>query len=127
MPVTRGEVVPLSALRRVRWAVRATLTLGVAASVAANVLHALPNPISQAIAAWPPLALMLTIELISRVPVHHRLLAALRILATGCIAGIAAYVSYFHMAAVPLRRAPTQPVPATGIRRRPDRDRLGIA
>ena len=50
----------LPQLRRVRWAVRATLVLGVAASVVANVLHALYNPISQAIAAWPPLALLLT-------------------------------------------------------------------
>src|SRR2546423_15253204 len=98
MPVTRGEVVPLSALRRVRWAVRATLTLGVAASVAANILHALPNPISQAIAAWPPLALLLTVELISRVPMHRRVLAAARLGATAGIAGIAAWVSYWHMA-----------------------------
>lgn len=45
---------PLPGLRRVQWAVRATLLLGVAASVAANVLHAQPNAISQAIAAWPP-------------------------------------------------------------------------
>jgi hypothetical protein len=92
--------VSLPALRRVRWAVRATLTLGVAASVAANILHARPNPISQAIAAWPPLALLLTVELISRVPMHRRLLAAARLGATAGIAGIAAWVSYWHMAGV---------------------------
>ena len=63
---------PLRRLRRIRWAVRATLTFGVAASVAANILHADPNPISQTIAAWPPLALLLTVELVSRVPVHRR-------------------------------------------------------
>ena len=90
----------LPALRRVRWAVRATLTLGVAASVAANILHARPNPISQAIAAWPPLALLLTVELISRVPMHRRVLAAARLGATAGIAGIAAWVSYWHMAGV---------------------------
>ena len=94
---------PLPALRRVRWAVRATLTLGVAASVAANILHARPNPISQAIAAWPPLALLLTVELISRVPMHRRLLAAARLGATAGIAGIAAWVSYWHMAGVAAR------------------------
>ena len=93
----------LPQLRRVRWAVRATLVLGVAASVVANVLHALDNPISQAIAAWPPLALLLTVELISRVPVHRRWLAATRLLATATIAGIAAWVSYWHMAAVAAR------------------------
>ncbi len=87
-------------LRRVRWAVRATLTFGVAASVAANILHADPNPVSQTIAAWPPLALLLTVELVSRVPVHRRSLAYVRVLATMVISGIAAWVSYWHMAGV---------------------------
>ncbi|MEV4346234.1 DUF2637 domain-containing protein [Actinoplanes sp. NPDC049596] len=97
----------LEHLRRVRWAVRATLLLGVAASVVANVLHALDNPISQAIAAWPPLALLLTVELISRVPVHRRWLAAARFLSTAIIAGIAAWVSYWHMVGVAARYGET--------------------
>ncbi|WP_338044195.1 DUF2637 domain-containing protein [Micromonospora tulbaghiae] len=79
------------------------LTLGVAASIAANVLHARPNLISQLIAAWPPLALLLTVELISRVPSHRRSLAALRLLATAAIAGIAGWVSYWHMVGVAAR------------------------
>ncbi|WP_213450909.1 DUF2637 domain-containing protein [Rhizomonospora bruguierae] len=98
---------PLKQLRRVRWAVRATLGLGVAASVVANILHAMDNPISQAIAAWPPLALLLTVELISRVPVHRRSLAYARIAATAVIAGIAAWVSYWHMAGVAARYGET--------------------
>lgn len=102
-PVRRATDVDLGRLRRVQWAVRATLTLGVAASVCANVLHARDELISQAIAAWPPLALLLTVELVSRVPVHRRSLATVRILATAAIAGIAAYVSYWHMAAVAAR------------------------
>src|SRR4051812_29885678 len=108
-PTDRGvvPVVVLQHLRRVRWAVRATLLLGVAASVVANVLHALDNPISQAIAAWPPLALLLTVELISRVPVHRPLLTAARVLATAIIAGIAAWVSYWHMAGVASRYGET--------------------
>ena len=97
----------LPQLRRVRWAVRATLTLGVAASVTANILHAQANPISQAIAAWPPMALLLTVELISRVPVHHRGLAFARFAATATIAGIAAWVSYWHMAGVASRYGET--------------------
>ena len=97
----------LPQLRRVRWAVRATLLLGVAASVVANVLHAQDNPISQSIAAWPPLALLLTVELISRVPVHRRSLAAARLVATATIAGIAAWVSYWHMAGVAARYGET--------------------
>ncbi|MBB4760547.1 DUF2637 domain-containing protein [Amorphoplanes digitatis] len=86
---------------------RATLVLGVAASVVANVLHAQDNPISQAIAAWPPLALLLTVELISRVPVHRRSLAFARLFATATIAGIAAWVSYWHMAGVAARYGET--------------------
>ncbi|MEU7902128.1 DUF2637 domain-containing protein [Actinoplanes sp. NPDC049118] len=97
----------LPQLRRVRWAVRATLVLGVAASVVANILHAQDNPISQAIAAWPPLALLLTVELISRVPVHRRSLAFARLVATATIAGIAAWVSYWHMAGVAARYGET--------------------
>ncbi|GAB7043078.1 MULTISPECIES: DUF2637 domain-containing protein [Catenuloplanes] len=90
----------LPQLLRIRWAVRATLLLGVAASVVANVLHAVDNPISQTIAAWPPFALLLTVELISRVPVHRKSLAFIRMVATAAIAGIAAWISYWHMAGV---------------------------
>lgn len=97
----------LPQLKRIRWAVRAALFLGVAASVAANVLHALPNPISQAISAWPPLALLLTVELTSRIPMHRPLLAALRVVATIAIAGIAAWVSYWHMQGVAMRYGET--------------------
>ncbi len=97
----------LPQLRRIRWAVRATLTLGVAASVVANILHARHNPISQAIAAWPPLALLLTVELTSRIPMHKRSLAATRVLSTVAIAGIAAWVSYWHMQDVAVRYGET--------------------
>jgi hypothetical protein len=100
--------VQLPQLRRVRWAVRATLFLGVAASVAANVLHALPNPISQTISAWPPLALLLTVELTSRIPMHKPLLALARVGATIAIAGIAAWVSYWHMQDVAMRWGETR-------------------
>jgi hypothetical protein len=105
----RREGVPASirVLKRVRWAVRATLLLGVAASVAANILHAQPHLVSQLIAAWPPVALLLTVELISRIPVHRMALAATRLLATTVIAGIAAWVSYWLMAAVAARYGET--------------------
>ncbi len=94
---------PLPQLIRIRLAVRATLFLGVAASVAANVLHAQPNIISQVISAWPPLALLLTVELTSRIPMHRPSLAAIRVLSTATIAGIAAWVSYWHMQDVAAR------------------------
>lgn len=98
---------PLAQLKRIRWAVRGVLALGVAASIAGNVLHARDELISQIISAWSPLALLLTIELISRVPVHRRHLAIGRWAATALIAGIAAWVSYWHMAAVASRYGET--------------------
>jgi hypothetical protein len=101
----------LAALRRLRWAVRATLTLAVGASVAANILHAQRNPISETIAGWPPLALLLTVELVSRVPMHRRLLAAVRVVATAVISGIAAWVSYWHMVGVAGRYGETDASP----------------
>lgn len=101
----------LRRLRRIRWAARGTLTLGVAASVTANVLHAEPNLIAQTIAAWPPLALLITVELVSRVPVHRRSLAAVRLVATTAIASIAAWVSYWHMVGVAQRYGETSEAP----------------
>ena len=98
----------LPQLKRVRWAVRATLMLGVAASVAANVLHARPEIVSQVISAWPPLALLLTVELTSRIPMHKPLLAGIRVLATATIAGIAAWVSYWHMQGVAVKFGETE-------------------
>jgi hypothetical protein len=95
--------VQLPQLIRIRWAVRATLFLGMAASIAANVLHAEPNIISQLISAWPPLALLLTVELTSRVPMHRPMLAGIRVISTAVIAGIAAWVSYWHMQDVAVR------------------------
>ena len=98
-----GTAMTLQQVTRIRWAVRAVLILGVAASIGANILHAENHPIARAIAAWPPLALLCTVEVIGRVPVHRRVNAAIRVLATTCIALIAAWVSYWHMAAVAIR------------------------
>jgi Protein of unknown function (DUF2637) len=97
----------MTQLIRIRWAVRGALFLGVAASITGNVLHAQDNLISQAISAWSPIALLITIELISRIPVHRRALAIARWAATALIAGIAAWVSYWHMAAVASRYGET--------------------
>ncbi|BCJ63002.1 DUF2637 domain-containing protein [Polymorphospora rubra] len=98
-------------LRWMQWAVRATLALGVAASVTANILHAQPNPVSQSIAAWPPLALLITVELVTRVPVHRRSLGIIRIAAASAIAAIAAWISYHHMVGVVARYGETGTVP----------------
>lgn len=84
-------------LIRLRWAVRAVLVAGTAVSVGTNILHALPNPISQAIAAWPPLALLLTVELVSRIPTTGAMRSWVRVAGTATIAGVAAWISYWHM------------------------------
>jgi hypothetical protein len=98
---TRDELAAtVTRLTNIRYAVRATLVLGLVASVAANVLHAQQNLVAECIAGWPPVALLLTVELISRIPVHRRGLAVTRVAATAIIAGIAGWVSYWHMAAV---------------------------
>ncbi|WP_430497844.1 DUF2637 domain-containing protein [Micromonospora trifolii] len=106
-PIAPADAAERASLVRIRWGVRLVLALGVAASIAGNVLHARDELISQVISAWSPLALLLTIELISRVPVHSRRLAVGRWAATALIAGIAAWVSYWHMAAVASRYGET--------------------
>jgi hypothetical protein len=90
----------LVSLKRIGWAVRAVFALGIAASLAGNVLHAQDNVISQAISAWSPLALLLTVELISRIPTRGGATSIARMAATAVIASIAAWVSYWHMAGV---------------------------
>lgn len=89
-------------LHRMRWAVRGALGLGVAATTGANVLHARPGLISGLIAAWAPVALLITIEVITRVPVPGWRRIPLWA-ATTAIAAIAAWVSYWHMVAVAVR------------------------
>jgi hypothetical protein len=90
----------LRQLRRVRWGVRLTLVLGISASLAANVLHARHLLIDQIISGWPPVAVFATIEAIARVPVRRRWLAVIRMAGLGFVAGIAFWVSYWHMASV---------------------------
>ncbi|MFI1994972.1 DUF2637 domain-containing protein [Actinoplanes sp. NPDC020271] len=93
----------INRLKRIGWGVRAVFGLGIAASLAGNVLHAADNPISQAISAWSPVALLLAVELISRIPARRGGLSVVRLGATAVIAGIAAWVSYWHMVGVATR------------------------
>jgi hypothetical protein len=97
----------MTSLKRKRWGARAVLAVGLIASAAGNVLHAQPSGISRVISAWPVLALYLAIDLISRIPVHRPLWAVCRIAAAALIAGIAAWVSYWHMVGVAARYGET--------------------
>lgn len=79
---------------------RAALFLGAAASLAANVLHAEDHLVSRVISAWPPIALIITVEIITRIQAKSGWMSAIRIIATTVVASIAAWVSYWHMAGV---------------------------
>ena len=48
------------------WSAWAAFWTGVGASIAANVLAAQPNPVARIISAWPALALLLAVEVITR-------------------------------------------------------------
>lgn len=52
--------------RAVRWSAKVAFTTGVLASVAANVAAAHPTIGARIVAAWPALALLLTVELLTR-------------------------------------------------------------
>ncbi|GAA1785771.1 hypothetical protein GCM10009682_04760 [Luedemannella flava] len=52
--------------RRVRWSARLAFVAGVVASVAANVAAAQSTVGARIVAAWPAIALLLTVELLSR-------------------------------------------------------------
>ncbi|MEH1057745.1 DUF2637 domain-containing protein [Micromonospora sp. CPCC 206171] len=52
--------------RRSRWSAWLAFLVGVAASLAANVIVAEPNAISRVVSAWPAVALLLTVEVLAR-------------------------------------------------------------
>jgi len=88
----------LQELKTNRNIVRVVVVVGIAASIAANTLGA-ASWINAAIAGWPPVALLLALEILTRVPTSKRWGAAGRILATLGVAGAAGWLSYWHMAA----------------------------
>lgn len=86
-----------------RHGARAALGLGLAASLAGNVIAAHPTALGRLVAAWPPLALLVAIELVTRIPGRGGALSVLRLASAGLLAVIAAWVSYWHL--VELARA----------------------
>lgn len=52
--------------RRVRWSARIAFTAGVAASIAANIAAAQPTVGARIVAAWPAVAMLLVVEMLSR-------------------------------------------------------------
>jgi len=72
--------------------------VGVAVSIAVNQLDA-HTWVSKGIAGWPPLGLLLTLELLTRIPTGQRLGAVTRVAATVGVASAAGWLSYWHMVA----------------------------
>jgi hypothetical protein len=72
--------------------------VGVAVSVAVNQLDA-HSWIGKSLAGWPPVALLLTLEGLTRIPASKRLGAFGRVAATVAVAGAAGWLSYWHMVA----------------------------
>ena len=93
----RTIAVQFEHLRGLRRVVVAVLVLAASLSLCANVLVAQPTTVGRAVAAWPPIALIVTVDLISRVPAQRRGLSVTRQGAALVIAGIAAWLSYGHM------------------------------
>jgi hypothetical protein len=52
--------------RKYTWSAWLSFWVGISASVVANVLAARPDPIARAISAWPAIALLLVVEVLSR-------------------------------------------------------------
>lgn len=52
--------------RKPSWATRVGFVVGIAASIGANVMSAQPTLLGRAVAAWPAVALLLVVEMLSR-------------------------------------------------------------
>lgn len=80
--------------RRLRWAVVIISAVGGGLSIVLNVVHAPDNPFARLTGAWPPIAVVVTVELVSRIPATNGWLASGRVLVTVGVGGGAFYVSF---------------------------------
>jgi len=84
----------LSQLNRMRWVVLVVVLIGIAASIAMNILHAPDSLAARLVSAGPPIAVFAAIELIARIPSSGRWTTAARIAGAAVIACAAAAISY---------------------------------
>ena len=98
-------------VRNLQRGTRAVLLFGIVTSISANVLHSLTRPeaagepkwrlaAAAVLSAFAPLALFACTELVSRIPVHSRVLSVVRLVITFAVGGFSAWVSYWHMQSV---------------------------
>lgn len=93
-----NQTAQLREYRVTRRFVAVIVIFGVAVSVAVNQLDA-HTWVSKGIAGYPPLGLLLTLELLTRIPTGKRLGAVTRVAATITVATAAGWLSYWHMVA----------------------------
>lgn len=84
----------LKQLRRLRWLVLVAVLLGIAASVAMNVLHAPDTLWARLVSVGPPLAVFGCLELIARIPSSNPWRTRSRIFGGAIVAVGAASISY---------------------------------
>lgn len=77
--------------------VHTVLVAALAVSVAANVSAAEPTVIGRCVAAWPPVALMLVVDVLGRVPRGSGWLSRTQTVGAGLVASVAAVASFAHM------------------------------
>ena len=66
-------------------------------SVTCNVLAAEPSAVGRAVAAWPPVALLLVVEVLARSPLPTGRLRWAAVGGAACVASVAALASFHHM------------------------------
>ncbi len=71
-------------------------------SVTCNALSAEPTPVGRAVAAWPPVALLLVVEVLARSPLPAGRLRWVAAVGAGSVAVVAAVASFHHMHSVAL-------------------------
>ena len=92
-------------VRNLQRGVRGALVFGILSSVTANVIHSLTQPHDQTWQVWSsaglaaiaPIVLFVTSEMVTRIPMHSKVLGVFRLLITLIIAGFSGWVSYWHM------------------------------
>ena len=93
-----ADVVKLKQDRRKWVGVSVVVLMGLALSGMLNVLHAPKQGgvVAMVIGGWPPVAVFLCIELVSRIPATSRLLAWLGTVPAVAVTLMAFYVSFEH-------------------------------
>jgi hypothetical protein len=71
-----------------------------AVSVVCNVLSAEPSWVGRGVAAWPPVALLLVVEVLARSPLPSGRWRWAAVTGAGSVAAVAAIASFTHMQAV---------------------------